>query len=166
MFFHQEHHRNLDMKYLLLSFAILIYGYSAISQTSGKVIRVADGDTFTIIDATGKMHKIRLFGIDCPELKQPFGSQAKAYTEKLVMGQNVSLQKISKDRNGRVVAKVMVNQLNLNELLLKNGYAWHFTRYDNSLLYATLQQQAKAAKLGLWATSNPIAPWEWRKIKR
>lgn len=145
---------------LLTSFGV------AFCQSAGKVIKVADGDTFTILDASGKTHKIRLYGIDCPELKQPFGPQAKAYTEKLVLGQTVGLQKMSKDRNGRVVAKVMVNRINLNELLLKNGYAWHFTRYDNSVLYANLQQQAKAAKLGLWAAPNPIAPWDWRRFKK
>jgi micrococcal nuclease len=150
-----------------LGFIILVFlALFSSGQTGGRVVKVADGDTFTIVDLNGKTHKIRLYGIDCPELKQPFGAQAKSYTEKWVLGQTVSIQKISKDRNGRVVAKVTVNRINLNELLLKNGYAWHFTRYDNSVLYANLQQQAKTAKLGLWAASNPIAPWEWRKMKR
>jgi len=43
---------------------------------TGKVISVADGDTITVLDSSKKQHKIRLYGIACPEKGQPFGKEA------------------------------------------------------------------------------------------
>lgn len=148
----------------LLLFAL--NGLLLTGQTSGKVTKVADGDTFTLIDSYGKTSKIRLYGIDCPELNQPFGKDAKRFTTNIILNQTVFIEKISKDRNGRVVAKVYYNnRQSLNEELLRKGMAWHFTKYDKSASYAALERQAKASKVGLWAFANPIAPWDWRRSK-
>lgn len=54
---------------------------------------------------------------------------------------------------------------NLNEALLKAGLAWHFKKYDTNAAWANIEREARAAKLGLWIDPNPIAPWDWRKIK-
>jgi endonuclease YncB( thermonuclease family) len=144
----------------------VLNGLLLTAQTSGKVTKVADGDTFTLIDSYGKISKIRVYGIDCPELNQPFGKDAKRFTTNLILNQTVFIEKISKDRNGRVVAKVYYNnRQSLNEELLRKGMAWHFTKYDKSASYAALERQAKASKVGLWAFSNPIAPWDWRRKK-
>lgn len=155
------------MQKFLFLFVLLANTLLLSAQTTGKVVKVADGDTFTILDSYGKSHRIRLYGIDCPELNQPFGKEAKRYTSNLVLQKMVSIEKISTDRNGRMVAKVTLNSnQSINELLLKNGMAWHFLKYDKSKTYAALAQQARAAKLGLWAYANPIAPWDWRKRKK
>ncbi len=144
----------------------VLNGLLLTAQTSGKVTKVADGDTFTLIDSYGKISKIRLYGIDCPELNQPFGKDAKRFTTNLLLNQTVFIEKISKDRNGRIVAKVYYNnRQSLNEELLRKGMAWHFTKYDKSASYAALQRQAKASNVGLWAIANPIAPWDWRRSK-
>lgn len=144
----------------------VLNGLLLTAQTSGKVTKVADGDTFTLLDAYGKIYKIRLYGIDCPELNQPFGKDAKRFTSNLILNQSVFIEKISMDRNGRVVAKVYYNnRQSLNEELLRKGMAWHFTKYDKSASYAGLARQAKASKVGLWAYDNAIAPWDWRRRK-
>ena len=144
----------------------VLNGLLLTAQTSGKVTKVADGDTFTLIDSYGKISKIRLYGIDCPELNQPFGKDAKRFTAGLILNQTVYIEQISKDRNGRVVAKVHYNnRQSLNEELLRKGMAWHFTKYDKSASYAAIERQAKASKAGLWAFASPIAPWDWRRRK-
>ncbi len=154
------------MQKLILLFVLLTNTYLLAAQTSGKVTKVADGDTFTLIDSYGKISKIRLYGIDCPELNQPFGKDAKRFTTGLILNQTVFIEKISKDRNGRVVAKVYYNnRQSLNEELLRKGMAWHFTKYDKSSSYAALERQAKASKVGLWAFASPMAPWDWRRRK-
>ncbi len=155
------------MQKLLFLFVLLANTLLLSAQTSGKVTKVADGDTFTLIDSYGKISKIRLYGIDSPELNQPFGKDAKRFTTGLILNQTVFIEKISKDRNGRIVAKVYYsNRQSLNEELLRKGIAWHFTKYDKSKSYATLEKQARLAKLGLWGFANPIAPWDWRKRKK
>lgn len=133
---------------------------------SGKVIRVSDGDTIRVQTTTEEL-KIRLFGIDCPEKDQPYGKEAQQRVYQLAFGKNVKVVQKSKDRYGRVVAEIMLpNGQNLNELLVKEGLAWHYTQYSNSLILAKLQREAKQQRRGLWADPNPVAPWEHRAAKR
>jgi len=67
----------------IYSTILTLFLYSiAIGQTilNGKVIRIADGDTVTILDADNTQIKVRLYGIDCPESHQDFGTVARKFT--------------------------------------------------------------------------------------
>jgi micrococcal nuclease len=135
---------------------------------SGKVIGVADGDTITVL-RDKQPQKIRLYGIDCPEKRQPFGKKAKQFTSELVFGKVVEIEPVATDRYGRTVAFVMVENLSVNEELLKGGLAWVYARYCKLPLCAEwqgLQLVAQAEKRGLWGDSNHIPPWEFRRQKR
>ncbi|MCC6448526.1 MAG: thermonuclease family protein, partial [Chitinophagaceae bacterium] len=52
-----------------------------------------------------------------------------------------------------------------NKELVRNGLAWHFKKYSTSKVYAALEMQARKQKIGVWSMPNPIAPWEWRRMK-
>lgn len=146
---------------LLLSISIQIFALY------GRVVGVLDGDSFTLLDSNNVQYKIRLHGIDCPELNQPFGKAAKQFVSDLMFGQYVNVETSKKDRYGRNIGVVTLsNKVILNEALLKNGYAWHYTEYDSSAIWSGFEASAKANKLGLWIDSNPIAPWLWRKMKK
>jgi micrococcal nuclease len=95
---------------------------------SGKVIGVADGDTITVLSDKRPL-KIRLYGIDCPEKRQPFGKRAKQFTSDLVFGKVVDIEPIAIDRYGRTVAFVRVGNLSVNEELIKEGLAWVYLSY-------------------------------------
>lgn len=56
---------------------------------TGKVVRVTDGDTITILDADKIQHKVRLAGIDAPEKAQAFGERSRDSLEDLVAGRSV-----------------------------------------------------------------------------
>jgi endonuclease YncB( thermonuclease family) len=85
----------------------------------------------------------------------------------LIFGQYVNVETNKKDRYGRTIGIVtLANNTILNEVILKNGYAWHYLEYDTNPLWTELETYAKANKLGLWLELNPIAPWEWRKMKK
>ena len=71
----------------------------------GKVIRVADGDTFTLIH-NKVSHKIRLHGIDCPEKGQEFSQVAKEFTKERTLQKNVKVEVLKKDQYGRNVGIV------------------------------------------------------------
>ena len=134
----------------------------------GKVVGIADGDTITVFHY-GHGEKIRLFGVDCPEKRQPFGKRAKQFTSSLVYGKMVKVDPITKDRYGRTVALVYVNNVLLNEELVRSGFAWIYDRYCHRNFCARwrdLQERARALKLGLWADDHSIAPWKYRHSRR
>jgi micrococcal nuclease len=135
-------------------------------QIAGKVVGVSDGDTITVLTAEKKQFKIRLNGIDCPESAQPFGQAAKQFTSKAVFGKDVTAVVKDTDRYGRTVAVILgPDGANLNQSLVKNGYAWWYRQYaPNDLTLKQLEWEAREAKRGLWAEpKTAIAPWEWRK---
>ena len=127
-------------------------------------IRVVDGDTIRA-EAKGKEIKIRLVEIDAPEMNQPFGAQSKNFLSRLLYEKDVTLISQGEDRYGRVLGNLFSNELNVNMLMVKFGFAWVYDEYaKNSSLYK-YQDQAKTENLGLWRAKDPIAPWVWRKQK-
>lgn len=149
--------------------ALFIYSFIFISslliaQTlSGKVIKVADGDTVTILTEENEQIKIRLYGIDCPEKGQDYSSKATAFTSSFCFGKIVKVTQKGLDRYGRVLGIILIGKKNLNEELLKNGLAWHYKYFDKTQKYSDLEQEAKKNKLNIWSMNNPIAPWDFRK---
>jgi endonuclease YncB( thermonuclease family) len=146
----------------------------SLKTTRGKVVRVADGDTVTVQTdpvpgrELGRTIKVRLYGIDAPEHDQPFGEAAARALSELVLGREVEVAKVTRDRYGRMVALVRVNGLDASAVMVRAGYAWAFRRYlgalENDEAYCELEYQARAAALGLWALPHPrrTAPWVYR----
>ncbi|MDO9567244.1 MAG: thermonuclease family protein [Candidatus Desulfaltia sp.] len=133
----------------------------------GKVVGISDGDTITVLhNNTGE--KIRLYGIDTPEKRQDFGNKAKQFTSNMVFGKDVEVESVTKDRYGRTVGLVYINDQSLNEELVRAGFAWVYIQYCKKAICAEwcrLEAAAKANKIGLWSHSNPIPPWEFRHGK-
>lgn len=144
-------------------FAILILP-SICFAWSGKVVSVADGDTITVLHG-GRQEKIRLYGIDSPEKGQNFGQKAKDLTSSLVAGRNIEIEQKDIDRYGRIVGLVSVDGQNLNELIIRNGYAWVYRQYCKEKFCSTwlqLEDAARQQKNGMWADPKVIPPWEFR----
>lgn len=95
---------------------------------SGNVIGVTDGDSITVLH-DGRQEQIRLWGIECPEKNQDFGTKAKQATSTVVFGKFVEVEPATTDRYGRTVAFVRVDHTLVNEELIRQGLAWVFTRY-------------------------------------
>ncbi|MBD5418326.1 MAG: thermonuclease family protein [Desulfovibrio sp.] len=137
---------------LVLAFSVTAF---ARSEFSGKVVRVADGDTITVLVPGNQQEKVRLYGIDCPEKGQAFGQKARRFTADRVAGRNVTVSVLDTDRYGRAVGVVKTEDGRiLNQELLANGYAWLYTRYCTASFCSEWQAQemrAKKAKAGLWA---------------
>jgi endonuclease YncB( thermonuclease family) len=136
---------------------------------TGKVISVADGDTITVLDSSNQTHKIRLYGIDCPEKRQAYGKAAKKHTSQLTYRKIANVKEYDTDRYGRTVGVVTVDGVNVNESLIDNGYAWQYRKYCKASFcndWLALEADAQMAQVGLWKDSNAQAPWEWRKDRR
>lgn len=139
---------------------------------AGRVVGIADGDTLTLLDATLRQHKIRLEGIDAPEKAQPFGSRAKLALSSSAYGREARASCGRPDRYGRQVCKIIVAGRDVNAAMIEAGMAWHYTAYaktqprEDAQAYAQAQDRARRRRAGLWADAAPVAPWEWRKLRR
>lgn len=130
----------------------------------GHVIEMIDGDTLSVL-YQDKEVRIRLYGIDAPEKKQPHGTEAHLYACGLATRQTITVIGVSKDRYGRLVAKVSLpDGRSLNHEMVRAGMAWWYRQYaPNDVAFASLEEEAQHKKRGLWRNPAPIAPWEWRK---
>ena len=135
------------------------------SNIPGIVTKVYDGDTLTLQNNNG-IYKIRLVGIDAPESRQAYGNVSRNYLYNMVRDRFVYAEVHSKDRYGRYVAKIILDNTDVNAEMLRAGLAWHYKQYDNNYEYAMLEQEAKKNRRGLWMEKNPIPPWIYRKNKK
>ena len=60
----------------------------------------------------------------------------------------------------------MIGELDANAKMIEDGWAWHFTKYNDEERLAELEELARTEKRGLWADPNPLAPWEFRARKK
>ena len=137
-----------------------------------KVIYVSDGDTISVKKLekgiiTGKLIKVRLFGIDAPETKQDYGYESKEALMKMIKDKNIKIKGQEKDRYGRLLGVIYYNEKNINEEMVKGGHAWWYEEYDkHNEIMKQYEKNAKNNKLGLFSKKNPIAPWEFRRNKK
>src|SRR2546421_10842584 len=96
---------------------------------TGRVVRVADGDTVTILDSTNTQHRIRLQGIDAPESHQAFGAQSKQSLSQMIFDKNVSAEYEKTDRYGRIVGKILLDGTDISLDQIRAGMAWHYKDY-------------------------------------
>jgi micrococcal nuclease len=119
-----------------------------------SVTEVTDGDTMKLSD--GKT--FRLYGVNSPEVKEPFYEEAKTFTQNLVLGKEISFEQETNykvDKFGRTLGYVFVDGVNLNIELVRNGLARVVLyekrakiKYQDELLSA--EKAAKEFKLGIW----------------
>ena len=149
--------------------ASTLCGFDVGAKTlQGTVSSVHDGDTVTL-NAAGVIHRIRLDGIDAPELAQPFGSLSQATLASAVMGKTVQVAYSKTDQYGRLVGAVFTagcDYVNLKQVAL--GMAWFYRAYQCELSapvrgqFAKAEDAAAASKIGLWSEADPTAPWLYR----
>ena len=154
--------------------AVVVMALSASGERlDGKVVEVVDGDTLKML-VDEKPRTIELNGLDCPEPDQPFGPQAKQYTENLVLNKQVAavLVQPKKPQEGETEPKppsrasyavTLPDGTNVNHALLAAGMAWY---YDKDVIadkkLCGLAAKAIGEKKGLWSDAAPLAPWDFR----
>ena len=129
---------------------------------SGKVINVLDGDTIEV-SRDGRGRRIRLDGIDCPEMGQAFGDAARQFASSLAFGKEVKVRGIEHDQYGRIVAHVTLPDGRvLNDELAEAGLAWADLKDFGNAKVRRLEAEARATKRGLWVQEAPVPPWDFR----
>ncbi len=142
---------------------------TALAQTTEvRVVRVVDGDTVVVADAQSLNLKVRLHAIDAPECAMPFGPQAQAFLEELILGRTLQMEAKGRDRYNRTVATFSKGGHDVGMAMISAGWAWRDERYAGGWSaagtdqYSAAQRAARDKTYGLWAEAKPIAPWRWR----
>ena len=140
--------------------AVVAPGVVYAAEFRADVFRVIDGDTLEVRHH-GRSERVRVEGIDCPELKQPYGKEAKRAVMALVIGSPVTMKTYGRSRDGALRADVFLgNGRRLSQILLEEGLAWKVATEDSH--GDDLEEGARYAKRGLWADHNPTPPWRFR----
>lgn len=142
------------------SILLLAMLYASLFAFNGKAVSIHDGDTITVLQDKRQI-KVRLYGIDAPELKQPYGKKSKQFLANLIAGKVVEVEENGKDRYKRTIGIVYLGNTDINAQMVANGYAWAYRKFSKR--YAPQESKAKKQGLGLWQDKEPIPPWEWRR---
>ncbi len=149
--------------------------HASIRSIEGITIKVADGDTVTVLTLEDTKLRVRLQGIDAPEIQhgrqpgQPYGVEAKRALWEKVLGQQVILEIHDIDRYKRVVGILRIGSRNINEEMVVEGCAWAYREYMKGPYasdFILVERRAREKRLGLWRQYNPQPPWEFRRQSR
>jgi endonuclease YncB( thermonuclease family) len=134
----------------------------AAGRPTWTVRSVHDGDTVTCRDTEGGSHKIRLLGIDAPEMAQAGGRESSDALSRKVAGRRVAVISRGYDHHGRLLGTLWIDDRDINREMVLDGQAWVFGGFapDEELLAA--EADARKGRRGLWSDSRPVSPAEWR----
>ena len=152
------------LRFLLL-FALLLAGSAQAGETfSGQVTYVTDGDTLWVQpDGGGAARKLRLTGMDAPEICQQGGKAARDYLAQLALQRRVLVDVTYVDRYGRGLATVRHSGNDLAAQMVRAGYAWSYGWRGRPGVYAAQEADARQARLGVFVALHPESPREFRK---
>ena len=178
----------MNIEFRLTALIVFYLLFAAVSSPSaetlqGKVVKITDGDTVTIVDSKGFKHRIRLAGIDAPEKGQPYGGESTKNLGWLVYNKGITIEYSKHDRYGRIIGKILVDpggdtfclliecvrKVDAGLEQIKAGMAWHYKRYQNEQSkkdrksYSSFERGARKKQVGLWSDRKHTPPWEWRR---
>lgn len=169
-------------KVVLCAVVIFIPAQIHATELLGEVVGVADGDTVTVLDAGKVQHRVRLKGIDAPDM-QAFGQRSKESLSRLVFRQPVRVEWEKRDRYKRISGKVWVaspdsacrgaptcrTTTDASLAQITTGLAWWCRKYadeqsaEDRERYEFAEVEARSRRVGLWREPAPVAPWDWRR---
>ena len=148
---------------------IIVAASPSWADTKVRVVTVHEGDRLTIYH-DGRTQTLYLQDVDCPELRQPYGKQARRATTAYVGGREVMARALTRDAHGRMTAEIILaDGRNLGHELLKEGLGWWKRSGSTNHTLEEVEELARASGKGLWAEAHPVPPWKWKshaKVKR
>ena len=144
----------------------VVHNKKILETFRAKVVSVKDGDSIVVLNKNKEQVEIRMDSIDTPEFGQAFGRNAKKAVSESIFDKTVTVQKVGTDRYKRTLAFIQIDGKDLATAMVKNGFAWEYSRYSKSDSLGKLQAEAKKKRVGLWADAEPTPPWLFRKSKK
>ena len=134
------------------------------SHWLAEVTHVSDGDTVWVQPARGgSVRKVRIDGIDAPEICQLHGVQAREVLADRVQGRTVLVSARRKDDYGRLLARLTLQEHDVGHWMVAQGHAWSYRYRRSDGPYAVEEAQARAGGLGLWRQARPMPPRTFRQ---
>lgn len=135
-------------------------------------INVIDGDTIQGLDESGKKMKVRMTGIDAPEIGQPMSNESAEELRNCIGGENKALLfidiNIPKDKYGRTLARVESAGINCNQQQIEKGMGWFYSGSGEDIvgeyndMYNQAHDYAQDNQMGVWAMDLE-KPWDYRE---
>lgn len=130
----------------------------------GVVTHVTDGDTLWVRPRSGGApRKVRLLGIDAPEICQEHGIRSRDALAGIALHRHVTVASRMRDDYQRALGNVRVRDLDLARWMVSHGHAWSYRFRRDPGPYSQQESQARSAGRGLWAAAAPVTPREFRK---
>ena len=157
---------------LIAAFAVLSCLCTDVNAASmfGKVIDVNSGDVITIANLNRPV-RVRLAGVDAPEMDQTFGDVAKKHLSDLIHDKSVVVEYSGIAADGSVIGRVLLNDADVGAQMIRDGAAWFDPNNLSNLseknreIYRQSEQAARGERRGLWQADNPTAPWDFVKAR-
>ncbi len=168
---------HLNEKYRLCLIMCIFIGmtvavYAETRKFKAIVERVVDGDTIVVKKQNfifSKKYRVRLYGIDAPEIGQNFGEKAKEFCKKISKDKLVEVEVVDIDHYNRLVANVYFkDERMLNIEMLKNGFAWWYHYHaPKEKVFEKWEKFARENHFGIWKRGEQAkAPWLWRRQEK
>ena len=131
----------------------------------GKVIEVNSGDVLTVFNLNRPV-RVKLLGVDAPEMNQLFGDVAKKHLADLVLNKSVLVEYSGIAADSSLTGRVLLDNADIGAQMIRDGAAW-FDTNTNRLsgtdrdVYQQSEQAARNERRGLWQQESPVAPWEF-----
>jgi micrococcal nuclease len=156
------------MKLLVTVSLIAVFAAAGASARTlqGVVTHVTDGDTLWLQadDASSPPMKLRLQGIDAPERCQAWGAEASAALASRVLRRHVQVHTQAHDTYGRTIGRVTLAGEDIAAWMVLQGHAWSYRYRRSPGPYAAEEQQARAARRGLFADTKAVEPRTFRRV--
>src|ERR1044072_3714882 len=155
----------------LVLFCIFAVATANASSLYGKVIEVNSGDVITIFNLNRPV-RVKLLGVDAPELNQAFGDVAKQHLADLVFDKGVLVQYSGIASDQSLTGRVLLNDADIGAQMIRDGAAWFDANNMDRLnatdrdVYQQSELAARSEQRGLWQQSNPTAPWEFVRAEK
>jgi endonuclease YncB( thermonuclease family) len=165
--------------FTICSFASLSFAREPIRTVSGTVTKVSDGDTIQVTTPKKTKVRVRLYGIDAPEMPkinqrtgriskqgQPYGQKARKVLEAKILGKQVRMDIIEIDKYKRMAAVIWIGKRNINREMIQDGYAEAYVEhlkepYRSQFVQA--QKEARSERKGMWWLPGYERPKDFRK---
>ena len=142
-----------------------------------QILRVVDGDSLEVQHAglftlRRRPFPVRLYGIDAPELAQPYGDEARRELEALVRRGGIRMEEIATDRYGRCVGLLYRRRKgrgqSINRDMVRSGMAYWYRQYGGrDLGFPEAEADAKSKRRGVWRERGGAQrPWDYRADQR
>lgn len=153
---------------LLCSFLCVLCDTVSAASLFGRVIEINSGDVITVFNLNRPV-RVRLLGVDAPEMDQAFGEVSRKHLSDLVYDKSVIVEYSGIRADSSLTGRVLLNNTDVGAQMIRDGAAWVDVNSSSRLnatdreVYEQSEHAARGERRGLWQAENPVAPWEFVK---